>query len=87
MSHLCDVLCHQETWRQTWQQALKQKKTRTTLLNCMLVKCSSSVLLTAKGFDIPSEAGADLELNTWGGGHLVGVVSFNECGNAETKDF
>ena len=21
------------------------------------------------------------------GGHLVGVVSFNECGDAETKDF
>ena len=32
------------------------------------------------------DAGADLELNTWGG-HLVGVVSFNECGDAETKDF
>ena len=26
------------------------------------------------------QAGVDLELNTWGGGHLVGVVSLNECG-------
>ena len=31
-------------------------------------------------------AGADLGLNTWGG-HLVGVVSFNEYGDAEAKDF
>ena len=26
-----------------------------------------------------TQPGADLELNTWGG-HLVGVVSSNECG-------
>ena len=35
--------------------------------------------IEAKG--LYHQAGVDLELNTWGGGgHLVGVVSLNECG-------
>ena len=38
------------------------------------------------GTKIEPGAGADLGLNTWGG-HLVGVVSFNEYGDAEAKDF